>query len=516
MKKIALVFIFMVCLSFSSNIFAQDIVRFSTSRIGGPHLDPHFVQGDLELHLNPNIFEGLLKIESDTGKLIPCLAESYEWITPEIVEFRLRKNIIFHNGEPFDANAVKFSFERMAAVKEGFNWINALLPEFKKIEIVDPHLVRIHLSQHSSIFLISTRFFTILPPVYLEKFGKDYFMKHPMGTGPFAVEEIEFEDNIVKTVHLKKNPDYWNIGFPKLDKLIYHFGLDQQKSLALLLSGKLDVVGDLPIRKILDAKKSGLDVRKKGQGLLTWLYFNLSKYKKNTPVWSPVVRKAIMHAINYNHIKEVVYRNRATQNNQWAFPGLPGYAASLQNYTYDPEKSKELLKEAGLQGGFSLNTYCDDVSFDAARILKTSLEQIGVELNIDILDEATNNCFLTSRKNPNSPCHPMLKKYDFMIGDFSWGLPHNYVSHLHTFSLDSFVSMVDEDYPGAQKTVPMFNGAKHAFGSTAIEKWEAITAYELDRLSVVGLMLKDTYFAVPKNLAWEVYGAYDFTKAEYR
>jgi len=329
----------------------RDVVRFSASRTGGPHLDPHSVQGDLELHLNPNIFEGLLKIESNTGKLIPCLAESYKWVTPEIVEFNLRKNVSFHNGEPFDAKAVKFSFERMAAVQEGFNWINAILPEYKRVEIVDPHRVRIHLSQHSSIFLISARFFTILPPVYLEKYGKNYFIKHPVGTGPFAVEKIEFEDAVVKTVHLKKNSDYWNNGLPKLDKLIYHFGLDQQKSLQLLLSGKLDVVGDLPIRRILDAKKAGFDVRKKGQGLLSWLYFNLSKYKRNTPIWSPKVRKAIMHAIDYNHIRKVIYRNRAVQNNQWAFPDLPGYVANLPNYDYDPQKSKSLLKEAGLQNG---------------------------------------------------------------------------------------------------------------------------------------------------------------------
>jgi len=272
----------------------------------------------------------------------------------------------------------------------------------------------------------------------------------------------------------------------------------------------------LPIRRILDAKKAGFDVRKKGQGLLSWIYFNLTKYKKNTPIWSPKVRKAIMFAIDYDRIREVVYRNRAIQNNQWAFPGLPGYAEDLENFNYDPEKSKKLLKEAGMQSGFSLNAYCDDVSFDAAKILKTSLGQVGIKVNIDILDEATSNCFLTSRKDPESPCHIMLKKYDFMLGDFGWGLPHNYVSHLHTFSLDSFVSMVAEDYPGAEKTVQMFDTARRSFGKKVAVDWEKITAYELDRLSVAGLVLKDTYFVAPKNLIWEVYGAYDFSKARYQ
>jgi len=490
--------------------------HFSVSRSGGPYLDPHAVQGDLELHLNPNIFEGLLKIEADTGKLIPCLATSYSWVTPEIVEFELRKNVHFHNGEIFDAQAVQYSFKRMAAVKNGFNWIRAILPEFKKVEIVNPHTVRIHLHQHSSIFLISSRFFVILPPKYLREKGVEYFLKHPVGTGPFAVEKIEYDKGTVKTVYLHKNTEYWNSKQPKLDQLVFHFGLNQRESLKLLLQGKLDGMGDLPIRRILDAKKAGLDVRKKGQGLLSWLYFNLSKYKRHEPVWAPEVRKAIMHAIDYNRIRRIVYRNRAVQNNQWAFPGLPGYDEHLKNYDYNPVKAKELLKKAGYENGFHLSAYCDDVSLDEAKIVKSSLKRIGIKVTFDILDEQTNNCFLTSRKNPDSPCHPLLKKYDFMIGDFGWGLPHNYVSHIHTFSLDSFVSMVAEDYPGAKDTVKLFNRARHSFGEDAAEAWRKITAYEFDRLSVAGLMLKNTYFAVPKDLSWEVYGAYDFSKAEYR
>ena len=516
MRKVFLYFLSSVFLLFAPPLYGQETVRFSVARTGGPHLDPHAVQGDLELHLNPNIFEGLLKIEPDTGLLIPCLAQSYKWITPEIVEFNLRKNVTFHNGENFDAQSVKFSFERMAAVQNGFNWVKAVLPEFKRVEIIAKHRVRIHLSQHSSIFLISARFFTILPSAYLQEHGTDYFMKHPVGTGPFAVENIEYDRATVKTVSLKKNLTYWNPDQPKIDKLIYHFGIDQAKSFSLLKTGKIDAMGDLPIRLILDAKKAGYDVRKKGQGLISWLYFNLSKYKRESPVWLPEVRKAIMHAIDFKRIREVVYRNRAVQNNQWAFPGLPGYLEGHTNFNYAPKKSKTLLKKAGFQNGFTLYAYCDDVSLDTAKVLKASLGQVGIQLNIDILDEATNNCFLTSRKKPDSPCHHMLKKYDFMVGDFGWGLPHNYVSHLHTFSLDSFVSMVAEDYPGAKETVQMFNVARHSFGDKAQEKWKEITAYELDRLSVAGLMLKDTFFVAPQNLDWEVYGAYDFSKADYK
>jgi len=490
-------------------------VRFSLARSGGPNLDPHSVQGDLELHFNPNVFEGLLKIDPDSGELVPCLAEGYDWITPQIIEFQLRKDLVFHNDEPFNAESVKFSFERMAAVEEGFNWIKAVLPEFERVEIIDPYKVRIHLSHHNSIFLISSRFFVILPPQYLKQNGVDYFLRNPVGTGPFKVKKIDYKESVVKTIYMEKNLNYWDAGKPAIDELTYHFGFSQEESFQLLSEGKIEAMGDLPIRKILEAKKTGLEVHSKGQGLISWLYFNLSRYKKDSPIWNPDVRKAIIHSINFDQIKKVVYNNRAEQNNQWAFPGIPGYNPESENYAYDPEKSKQLLKQAGYAEGFSLYAYCDDVSLDEALILQSSVKQIGIDIQFDILNEAENNCFLSSRRDPDSPCHHLLSKYDFMIGDFSWGLPHNYVSHLHTFSQDSFVSMVSEDYPDAGNTVALFNEAKRAFGTEADDKWKAISAYELDRLSVAGLMLKDTYYSTVENLVFEVYGSYDFSEAKY-
>ena len=393
----------------------QNVVHFALARLGGPKLDPHNAKGDLELNLYPNIFEGLLKIKPDTGELIPALAESYEWITPEIVEFSLRQGVTFHNGEAFDAEAVKYSFERMAAAEPGWNWIVKVLPEFQKVEIMDPYRVRIHLSRHNSVFLNSARFFTILPPRYLEEHGTEYFARNPVGTGPFKVVKIDYNDETVKTIHMEKNENYWDKGKPYLDGLVYYFGMTQNEALEKLLNAEVDAMADLPVRNILDVRKAGLISTKRGQGLITWLYFNLSKYKKDSPLWDPRVRKALIHSIDFNRIKEVVYNNRASQNNQWAFPGIPGYSEDAENYSYDIDLSRKLLEEAGYKDGFNLQAYCDDVNYEESRILQSSFKAIGINVEFDVLDEATNNCFLGSRKNPDSPCHPMLEKYDFML-----------------------------------------------------------------------------------------------------
>nr|WP_319392912.1 ABC transporter substrate-binding protein [uncultured Desulfobacter sp.] len=495
----------------------KNIVRFSLARTGGPVLDPHSMKGDFAIHFNPNVFEGLLKIKPDTGELIPALAQSYEWLSPEIVEFRLRRGVTFHNGDPVDAEAVKYSFERMAAVTGSSSWIKWVVPEFQRVEIIDPHTVRIHLSRHNSIFLMSMRFFSILPKLYLEEHGAEYFMAHPVGTGPFKICKIEYDhDGVVQAVYMEKNKNYWDTGKPYLNGLVYYFGMTQQQSLKKLLMGEVDAMGALPIRNILDVRKKGLVVHQKGQGLITWLYFNLSKYKKNSPVWNPLVRKAILHSIDFDRIKAVVYNNRASQNNQWAFPGIPGFSNQAKNYSFNVALSRTLLKQAGYDKGFSLKAYCDDVTYEESRILKSSLAVIGINVEFDVLDELSSNCILMSKRNPGSPCHPMLKKYDFMVGDFGWGFPHNFVTHLHTFSPEAAFSLVSDEYPGSLETIDMFLDAKSTFGEeNAAKKWEKISEYELDRLAICGLMLKKTYYSTVKNLKFDIYGTYDFTEARY-
>ncbi len=496
-----------------TTLLAKDVnhINFSISRLGEPVLDPHIVQGDLELHLNPNIYDGLYKIDPSSGKLKPALALSHRWIDSKTIEFDLRKGVTFHNGEKFNAYSVQYSFNRMKNVKNGFNWINAIIPEYKSVEILDPYKIRIHFEKHNSIFLISSRFFIILPPKYIEKYGDDYFQKHPVGTGAFYVDKIDYNNQQkITKIELKKYKNYWEKSLPKLDGVSYYFNMTQEESLKSLIDKKMDAIADVSVRSLLEIKKNGYDISSKKQGLLTWLYFNLTKYKIDTPIYDKKVREAILYAIDYDKIIKIVYKNYAKVNNQWAFPNLPGYSNELQNYHFDIDKAKELLKEANIKKEITFHMYCDDVSLDEAKIIKSSLNKIGIKVTIDILTEAQNNCILTAKNNLSSPCHKKLKYYDFMIGDFGWGLPHNYVSHLHTFSQNSFASLMDINYPGAKESTMMYQGAVNSYENSD-KAWESITEYEFNRLGISGLFLKDTFFAKSKDLIWEVYGSYDFT-----
>lgn len=510
--------IFLIFLILSQLILAQDNspkhIDFFMSRIGSPNVDAHSVQGDLELHLNPNIFEGLYKINPSDGSLKPALAISHKWINDKIIEFNLRKGVTFHNGEKFDANSVKFSFERMKHVTNGFNWIKAIIPQYEKVEIINSHKVRIHFSSHNSIFLISSRFFIILPPKYIKKYGIEYFKKNPVGTGAFYVNKIQYKNDNIEKIYFKAYKKYWVEGIPKLESLTFNFNIDKKYTLNEVKDNKSIVIADVPIRSLLEVKKLGFDIQRKTQGLLGWLYFNLTKYKQNTPIANKKFRQMIFYAIDYEKIKKVVYRNHAKVNHQWAFPNMPGYVDELENYMYDIKKSKEIFNELGLKSGLELYMYSDDASLDEAKIIKISLEKLGINLKIDVLTEAENNCILTAKNNQNSKCHDKLKYYDFMIGDFGWGLPHNYVSHLHTFSQKSFASLMSEDDPTAKVSTEMFANAVSNFKNPD-ESWKQITKYEFERLGISGLFLKDTFYAKPKKLVFNVYGSYDFTNAYF-
>lgn len=508
------VFFIVFQFSFAQNSFSNHI-DFYIPRIGSPNLDPHSVQGDLEIHLNPNIFDGLYKINPSTGELSPALAISHKWISDKIVEFELRKGVKFHNGEEFNAQSVKFSFERMKRITDGFNWIKAIIPQYEKVEIINSHKIRIHFKSHNSIFLISSKFFVILPPKYIKKYGIEYFKKNPIGTGAFFVDSIEYDNNSIKKINLKANTNYWQKGLPRLTSLGFNFNINDSYNLDILNNSNSMVLADVPIRSLLKVKKQGFDVERKSQGLLGWIYFNLTKYKQNTPISNKKFREMILYAIDYEKIKKLVYRDHAKINHQWAFPDMPGYVKGLENYKYNLSLAKKIFNDLNLKEGLTLHMYSDDASLDEAKIIKTSLKKIGIELTLDVLSEAQNNCILTAKNNLESPCHEKLKFYDFMIGDFGWGLPHNYVSHLHTFSQKSFASLMDKKDPSAAISTKMFDDAISSFDNPD-KSWEDITKYEYERLAISGFFLKDTFYAKPKKFIFSVYGSYDFTSAYFR
>src|SRR5262245_8359625 len=173
-------------------------------------LDPMNHQETPAANVGTNIFDGLVERDQDL-KLVPLLAESYKIAMPTAWEFKLRKGIKFHNGEPFDAEAVKFSWERMVDPKLKLRGASPYAP-VDHVEIVDQYTVRIHTKAPWPI-LDTLATLAILPPKHYKDKELAAVAKNPVGTGPYKFVRWVKDDRI----ELEANEQYWK-GAPKVKK----------------------------------------------------------------------------------------------------------------------------------------------------------------------------------------------------------------------------------------------------------------------------------------------------------
>jgi peptide/nickel transport system substrate-binding protein len=300
--------------------------------------------------IHPNIHETLVRYAEDGFDVVPHLATSWKISEDGLLyTFQLRAGVKFHDGTPFNAEAVKFSFERMLNKEHPyyhtgpFPFAGFWYGRIKQIEVNDPLTVTFTLSEPYTPFLGALAIPTgsIVSPAAVQKWGKD-FAKRGGGTGPFMVQEWKQNVELI----LAKNPEYWN-GVPNLDRVIYRPIVEEQARLTELLSGGIDLTTDLPPDNIEQIKKDPQLVYKDLPGPHVWfLNLNLS----GPPFNDIRVRHAVAYAINKAAIVKDILKGTATVAHsvipeafrEWHNPHVPPYA-------YDPAKAKQLLDEAGLK-----------------------------------------------------------------------------------------------------------------------------------------------------------------------
>jgi peptide/nickel transport system substrate-binding protein len=177
--------------------------------------------------LGHNVLQYLMEYALDRNEMAPCLAVSYEWIDDITLELELRQGVRFHNGEIFDAEAVKFNFEYQRKHNPS-RGIQIYLKNLKEIKIIDTYTVRLLLDHPEALILDRLvqgpiAAWVIGAPKYMEEVGWDEFLKRPIGTGPYMVDgEVKDHEQISEGevyAKLDANPNYWNRGFPKIKKI---------------------------------------------------------------------------------------------------------------------------------------------------------------------------------------------------------------------------------------------------------------------------------------------------------
>jgi ABC-type transport system substrate-binding protein len=347
-----------------------------------------------------SLFNGLMDYEPGTTELIPDLAESYEISDDGLTyTFKLHAGVTVHNGRELTADDVKWSIERVVRPETqspgqgffgmiaGFDEVAAGdTPELSGIEVVDPTTVIFTLSRPDATFLhvMAINFSFAVPKEAVEEQGED-FGRNPVGTGAYKMTDWTLGQQVV----FERNPDYYREGLPKLDRIEFQVGQEPLVALLRLQQGEVDILGDgVPPAKFLEVKNTPSDdyqVIEGGQLHTGYVTMNV----KMAPFDNKLVRQAVNHAINKDRIIRIV-NGRAVPANQPLPPAMPGYAEDYEGYAYDPETAKELLAEAGMEGGFETELFAmnTDPNPRIAQAIQQDLAAVGITAELKTLAQA--------------------------------------------------------------------------------------------------------------------------------
>lgn len=363
-------------------------------------LDPAIGYDWVNWSIIKSLFARLMDYKPGTAELTPSLAESYEISKDGLTyTFKLHKGAKFHNGREVVAQDVKYSIERTNNPKTespgaGFYDSIAGMDAFKKgkakdvkgIVVVDPATIKFTLTRPDATFLhvMALNFSSVVPKEAVDKAGKD-FGKKVVGSGAFMQADWKLGQELV----LKRNPDYFMPGVPKLDQITFQVGLEPMTAILKLEKGEADFAGDgIPPAKFLqirnDPKYKDLIIE---GGQLQTGYVTLNVQMK--PLDKLEVRQAINMAIDKNRIVKII-NNRAVPANQPLPPTMPGYDKEFKGYAFDPDKAKELLKQAGLEKGFETTLYVYNVDPNPriAQAIQEDLSKVGIKVKLKNLAQA--------------------------------------------------------------------------------------------------------------------------------
>jgi len=308
-------------------------------RLAPTDLDPQKESAASGKLLLGNVFDRLVSLDSNM-EVVPELAKEWEISDDGLTyTFYLEEGVTFHDGSPFNAEAVKFSFERLLDPETGSSFFGDY-EMIESIEAIDGSTVEFTLEYAHAPFLrrLAMVEASIVSPTAVEEWGAD-FSSHPVGAGPFKLGEYVSGESVV----LIRNEDYW--GEPaKLETVNWTFVSEEQARVSALLAGDTDFETIIPPSLLSTVEADPNIVIERGPTLFPeWVAFNVEK----APFDDILVRQAVGYALDMDTIIEEIYLGVGVRSTQPVAPGVYGYDDSIEPIPYDPDKARELLTQAG-------------------------------------------------------------------------------------------------------------------------------------------------------------------------
>jgi len=359
----------------------------TTAQVRATSMDPMNgnAYGGVEGRVYLAVFERLVR-QNEAGELVGELAESWDVADDGLsIVFKLREGVKFHDGTPFNAAAVKFNLDRLLDPEEATQAYR-LYPDYAGADVIDDHTVRINLKNPSSTILaaLSYKGGMIMSPAAYEELGED-ITRHPVGTGPFVFEEW------VPGSHVKvtRNEDYWQTDdqggqLPYLDEITFRVIARDSVAVVELQTGRAQLSSRVPATSLETIRKDeDLELMEAPSAILYRLYLNM----RQPPFDDPTLRKAFNYAFDREALANAILPGVGYVQPFVVLPSQPEYS-DYTPYSYDPDKAKELMAEAGFADGMDIEFMMINREPDVliAPAVQAYLQQIGINTTIQSLE----------------------------------------------------------------------------------------------------------------------------------
>jgi len=401
-KSLFSVFLFLTSFAFAQTPQFGGTIIFGKSG-EAVSLDPSHETDGESFYIAQNVYDTLVDHKSNSTGVEASLATSWD-ISDDGLEytFNLRKNVYFSSTRyfkqksEFTAADVVFSFKRQFEKSHQYHNIGGSFATWNAMDMsniiddviaLDRYTVQFKLKRIESPFLanLGMEFASILSNDYakylLKTNQQNQIGEKPVGTGPFVFNKWVKDDKLILTT----NKNYWN-GKPFLDKLVFKIITNSKFRAAELKNGSIHIM-DFPNPHEINSLESSTNIKLVKKEGLNVAYLTFNQEKK--PFDNKLVRQAISHAINVEKIIELVYEGYGKIATNPIPPGMWSYNNDLKGYAYDITKAKELLKQAGLEDGFSSTLWAMPLARPynpnarkMAKLMKSDLKKIGIKVKI--------------------------------------------------------------------------------------------------------------------------------------
>ena len=388
-SKLFLTLFFYWLLLSTANLVASEIrVGFTTDALT---LDPANHRDRETETIIRNMYDGLLT-RTPSMEVIPELAVSWKQIDLQTFEFQLRRGVKFHSGDEMTAEDIRYTFERLTKKGGLGNGLTSprqsLLAPLKEIKVVGKYAVHFILDQPWPFLPAMLPLQEVVSKKFVERVGTKKMATHVNGTGPFKL----LQWNKGKSIIMERFEHYYGgalaippVGKACVSKVIFEVIPDNEARVSALLSGKVDIINELPMSALKRVHANPKTRVAKVRGTRTF-FVVLNNTKP--PFNDLRVRKALNHSINKQLLVNELIGGHATAVNGVLSPDAFAFNSKLPAYQYDSSKARKLLAEAGYPDGISVSMEVTETHKKKAEALAKMMRKVGIQVKI-VVDKKT-------------------------------------------------------------------------------------------------------------------------------